>query len=311
MSNPQRQNSSLARMRGQRIKRLYFNLRNRATPREGGSSAWFGKLSAFLTIAGSLAAALWVIFQFAYGKWIEPRLSAAVIQTSTEATYISTSKCCYLYEITTKLENKGLRDVVIHASHQAVGARRLATHDDVSKSAVEALDHSFLVSRMPDRPPEYIEQGTVEYIFNRLELPFLFISVGNLVKPGVQLAPGEIHLNRSIAAVPLDHLVVSIRGSLLISHFKKDNLDWRWTVNKTTLEPLAMPWRRNDEESLTRLTQCALNANTAESKQKCIANMKSRVQTLYRQAWESDPYSYSQYYAADLIVKPSIKSEKD
>jgi hypothetical protein len=288
-----------------------FGRRNRVSPKGLGTPRTLAKLSGVITVAGTLAGGIWVLFQFAYGKWIEPRLSAAVVQTTTETTYVGISKCCYLYEVTTRLENKGVRDVVIHASHQVVGARRLATYDDLSNPAVEKLNLDFATSRMPDKPADYMKQASVEYVFTRLELPFLLISVGNLTKPGVQLAPGEFHISRSIAAVPKDHLAVSVRGSVLLSHFPNSELDWRWTVKQSTLEPLPMPWKRNDSDSLARLTKCAVSTDTGEGRNRCVDEIMTRARELYRKAWESDSYSYSQDYAIDFIAKLPTAPAKD
>jgi len=115
---------------------------------ETSAAPSLSKVGAVVTIVSTLAAGFWITFQFTYSKWVEPRLSPAVIQISTDATYVATTKCCYLYEVNTKLENKGRREAIIHASHQVVGARRLATYDDTSKPAVEAMNAAFWPSAL-------------------------------------------------------------------------------------------------------------------------------------------------------------------
>lgn len=283
----------------------------RSTARSPSDAAWsLAKLSSMITIIGALLGGFWVLFLFIYSKYVEPQLTPAIVQASTEAVHVGSTNCCYLFEIATRIENKGHRNTVIHASHQVVGARRLSVPDELSPTSVKRLTQSFLESRSLMNDPSYIAEPIVEYVGIKADFPFLIISAGNLTKPEGQLAPGEHYISRTVAAVPKDHLIMSIRGTLFVSHFERADLDWRWTLKETTLEPLPMPWRRSDSKTLSRLTGCATQGETQAERRQCLLQIINGANKVFRESWLQDSHSYSQHYAVDLFAVPKPKPEK-
>lgn len=285
-----------------------FRKHSKRMATEAAKTGTLAKLGALITVVGAVLGGLWVLFQFAYSKWIEPRLSAAVVQASTAVEFISETECCRYFEITTRLENKGHRDITIHASHQAVGARRLVSPKDAAPDTIEQSNQAFLLSRVPGEEAAYIKSPEVEYVATRLEVPFLILSVGNLVIPGSQLAPGELHTSRSIAAVPKDHMALSVRGSLLVSHFTRSDLDWYWTLQPKTLQPLVLPWRRAHSATLSRLTNCVRQGETEAEKRQCVSLILNEANKTFREAWEADSNTYSQHYTADFVAAARLSA---
>ena len=77
------------------------------------------------------------------------------------------------------------------------------------------------------------------------------------------------------------------------------------------MEPLALPWRRRDEDTLKRLTKCTADNDTFAGKNHCLMQITNHARILYRTVWESDQHSYTQNHASDFLVKPVPKVEKE
>lgn len=264
------------------------------------------KLTVWITIASTLLGGAWILFQSIYTKQVEPRLTPAVVQIAASAEYVGDTDCCRLYQVTTTLQNKGHRAVFVHGSHQVVSARRLATHDDTTDAGAEKLIRALQKDRSIEQAEApHMRKGTVDYVFPVLQPPLMVVSIGNLLRPGSALSPGEAHTNSSIAAIPKSHISMSIRGVAFVSHFKSDSLEWRWRLDEDTGEPLALPWPRGAGAELAARAQCANNKEEdLVARRQCARIIQTTGQAALQEYWESDSHSYSQHYAADLIARP-------
>ncbi|MDP2268814.1 MAG: hypothetical protein Q8K46_06560, partial [Deltaproteobacteria bacterium] len=165
-------------------------------------------------------------------------------------------------------------------------------------------------TRRPNDYSDYMKLGVVEYVAMGPELPFFIASVGNLMRPSTHLAPNEVYLNRSVAAFPKNYMVGSIRSMLFVSHFERGNIDWRWTINENNLEPLPMPWLRQNIAVLNRLTHCATTHALDVERNRCLVELQSESSAVYKDAWLADRHSYSQHLGLDFLIVPPVENLK-
>lgn len=268
------------------------------------------RLSGYVSLMAGLLGGFWILFQFAYSNYVEPRLSPALVQVTVDSFLVGQLDCCNVHEIITRLENKGVRNTVLHASHQVVGASRIVLTPDLSASGVLAVSDKALRSRSLSGSDEYMNRSSAEYLAFPPAPPHLMISVGNLAHPGSHLAPGETHINRTIALVPKDYQLITIRGVVFVSHFERSDLAWRWTITVDTLQPLPLAWPRNEAAELSRLSSCVASEETAAKRQECRDRIDSHAKETFRKHWEQDSNSYSQHYASDVFATPQVPPKK-
>lgn len=258
-----------------------------------------------LTALSLLGGGLWVAFQFFYIKVIEPRLSSAVIQIFSEPILVRKMQCCYLYEITTKMENKGRRDLVIQASHQLVGSKSLEVLEAISPDDIKNANLNLLRRRLEDIDARYARASTVDYPNVDDRVPYLIASAGNIISPNSRLTPGEIYVNKSIAVVPKNHAITSIRGLLMISHFENKDIEWRWNIKDSGLRLAPLPWPKDGVDKLAKLMQCATQSIDMAERESCVKTIVETSNAVFENYVKGDVFSYMQSYEQDFFVKDS------
>jgi hypothetical protein len=280
--------------------------RNRggAQPPPQSPSPWASVASA-TTLVSVIAGGFWVAFQFTYSKFIEPTLKPAIIQVSVSSHYVSSSECCNFFELETRLENKGSREVIVHGSHQVVGAKRLQIHQELDPESIKQLNLRFNESRAPGSPETYMMSDVTDYVSTpSQEDHHLIVSAGNITSPKTSLSAGEIYASKTIAIVPKGHVLLSVRGSLYASHNTAKDIDWRWAVDDRTLKASPIAWDVSRNAELDSLRACVKSAKSRDEFEGCKAQMqKTSLDSIV--AWKkSDRHSYAQDYTAHFVALP-------
>lgn len=260
----------------------------------------FNRIAARIAVLGAVAGGLWTGFQFGYKEWLEPRLKPALVQSSVSSKLVGETSCCLAYEIETRMENKGKREVIIHASHQTIGARRLMPL--MSLEDTKTVTQKFVKSRMPQGGNwSYLEDHNSQYVAVAPVSPPVLLAAGNPVKPGAYLSEGEVHIHRAVAFVPKDYPLLFVRGVMHVSHVRGKALHWHWIIEPDGLMPQALPWLAEKDDDFAEKTKCL-------STSACANSVRHEVRRLQDEYTKNDGLNYSMVWAGDFAAV-ALKNE--
>jgi hypothetical protein len=279
-----------------------FFRRRLARPPAPASASRLSRLRDALAIVALVLGGVWAGVEFFWDKLIAPRLEAALVQISSAATIVGRTPCCVLAELEVKLHNSGRRDVYIHASHLAAGARRL---EAVPLNAPRIAD---LNEEFGQRHRQFAAPGgdTLEPLYGAAGPAagdYVLLLAGHLVDPGAKIAPGEAIVRRLALVVPADHPFVSVRAQAFVMHQAQASagIRWNWTVAPQTLALQVVPWRAADLARFNELRECSLAANDQRAAA-CREEAQAGGQRLWDEFFRRDCHAYRQPHAMDFLA---------
>ena len=129
------------------------------------------------------------------------------------------------------------------------------------------------------------------------------LSVGNLIRPGSKITPGESIVGRMALIVPSEFLFVSLRAVVFVAHTARvfQSTTWNWDLNPKTLDLQVIPWRTNDLQKFRDLRDCGVAAHDMRAR-RCREEAMSTGKQLWAEFFKSDRYSYIQPHSVNFLV---------
>jgi len=258
---------------------------------------WFGEHFTFvITTVGSVAGAGYVAFKELYLPYTKPGL----VTTEVSSKYIGETDCCRAYEVTTTLHNKSQRDVIVTASHQTIGARRVRALPESVQANPALATAKFIVSRLPDGPNfDYLQGHSAQYAGVEIEDAPVLLSAGNVATPGGRLREGSSHALQTVALVPKAYEFYFVRGRMDVAH-RQQSKDFSsyWVIEPKSLLPQPL---RMEEAEFKRLAAC-LPA--------CQAEMNAELKRTEGEDAKIDELRFARTWAFDFAavdIKPAGK----
>jgi hypothetical protein len=217
---------------------------------------------------------------------------------------LGVTDCCRVYEVATRFENKGKRQVIIQASHQTIGAKKLAEGAQLPSTSenITAATQIYVASRMPKGPNfGYLRDHNAQYVGVTLESAPLLLAAGNPIAPDGYLSEGEVHVHRGVAFVPKSYPFFFVRGKMHVSHVPGRPLHWHWVIEPQGLLPKALPWLPDRDYEFVEKAKC-LSSRTCES------SLRDEVVRLQNEYVSNDGLNYTMNWAGDFAA---VEGQKD
>lgn len=271
-------------------------------------SDWGQQWAARAGILTALATGLWAVgYEFLYKEVYLPTSKPGLVQTSIDAHFVGETDCCRLYEVATVFENKSSRDVVIHASHQTIGARRLLvpTGQALLPADPSKATSRFVTSRLPEGENfDYLNNHHMQYTGVPLNHVPLLLAAGNPLGPGGTLAAKEVYTHRSVALVPKGYPFFFVRGTMHVAHVQlTPAVHWHWVMDDD-LMPSAIPWRADKPAEYRRFADCL--ATIA-----CEQAIRTETHQLQLAYMRNDVQNYTSYWGGDFAAAHSATRSGD
>lgn len=256
-----------------------------------------------LAIVALVLGGVWAGIEFFWDRLIAPRLESSLVQISTSQTLVGRTECCVLVELEARLHNTGRRDVYIHASHIAAGAKKLEAVTRLDAPRISDLNEAFVgkhlqLAALPDGALD-----TLYGVTGPVNGDFVLLMAGNLVSPGSKITPGETIVRRLALVVPAEFPFVALRAMALVVHGAQasQGITWNWTLSPQTMALQVVPWRSDDLARFNELRECGL-ATADQRAQACRSEALAGGKLLWDAYFKSDRHAYIQPHAMDFLA---------